>query len=116
MTVYVQRCLVLPENPANYEANGYTYTFTKWAEYTDGMKVTGDEEFNAEFTATPITYTVTLKNGEEVETIDYTIETETFALASITREGYASGGWFDNEEEKYICNYCDCFIIDYYWV
>ena len=50
-----------------------------------------------------ITYTVTFDaaGGEAVDTIEFTIESETFELPETTRKGYAFVGWFDAEEVEY---------------
>ena len=51
--------IILPENPVKASDSKYTYTFASWKGYTEGMTVPDhDIEFTAQFTSTPIKYTV----------------------------------------------------------
>ena len=61
------------EIPTKESTVQYEYTFNEWTGYTVGMTVTGDETFNADFTETTRSYTITyVSEGLSVE--DYELE------------------------------------------
>ena len=71
------------------------YTFKGWdKEYT---KVLSDLELNAQYEL--ITYTITFDSngGNELENIEFTIETKNIELPTPTREGYTFLGWYEEE-------------------
>ena len=51
-------------NPTKSATAQYTYTFAGWTGYTDGMTVSGNVEFIANFMSTVNKYTVTFKNED----------------------------------------------------
>ena len=106
------------ENLTEYKYGvGYTlldpnkpgYTFDGWYtnEEFDGDPVeaisateTGDKEFYAKFTKIVYTVTFDANGGDAVETVEFTVATETFELEATTRLGYEFLGWFDAEGNK----------------
>ena len=59
--------------PVKGEDEGHTYTFSHWDGFTEGMKVDGDETFDAVFDSDAKTYTVTWVDGttEDSEILAY---------------------------------------------
>ena len=64
----------LPENPVKEATAQYTYTFSKWKGYTDGMILTGDITFTAEFVSTINKYTYRFLNEDESVFYENTVE------------------------------------------
>ncbi len=58
-TVDYGTVIVPPENPTKEATAQYTYIFSGWNEYTDGMAVTNDVTFTATYTKTVNQYTYT---------------------------------------------------------
>ena len=54
--------IVAPEGPVRAEDAQYTYGFSGWKGYTEGMTVSGDAFFVAEYSTTLRTYTVVFKD------------------------------------------------------
>ncbi|MBQ8209990.1 MAG: InlB B-repeat-containing protein [Clostridia bacterium] len=80
-----------PTKPAD---NGYTYTFNSWD--PEISAVTGEATYKATYTASLITYTITLDAGEgsvSTETFDYNYESTSVTLPDATRTGYTFTGW-----------------------
>ncbi len=63
------------ENPEKASTTQFTYTFAGWSGYTDGMMLTGDITFTAEYTpkVRQYTYRFVDEDGRELkkETVDY---------------------------------------------
>ena len=103
------------ENAKEYTyGKGYTlldpnkpgYTFEGWYtnEEFEGEAVeaisatdTGNKVFYAKYTKIVYTVTFDANGGDAVETIEFNVATETFALEPATRLGYTFLGWFDAE-------------------
>ncbi|GCF92731.1 hypothetical protein NRIC_06220 [Enterococcus florum] len=78
------------------------YTFLGW--YDGETKVesikageTGNRALTAKWTMDTYTITFDSNGGEAVEDKKYTVETDTFSLPELTREGYTFQGWYDGE-------------------
>ena len=71
------------------------YTFKGWdKEYT---KVLSDLELNAQYELIIYTITFNSNGGNEIEDIEFTIETKNIELPTPTREGYIFLGWYEEE-------------------
>jgi len=79
--------------PTRAADSKYTYTFSGWS--PEPAAITGATEYTAQFTETPVNYTVTYKvDGEvygEVDTVAY--GTQLTARANPEMEGHEFSGW-----------------------
>ena len=75
-TLDIGDLIVLPEDPVKQSTPQYDYEFIGWNGYTDGMRVTGEQRFVAEFRAILKEYKVTIINGDETirKTLEYGTE------------------------------------------
>ncbi len=84
--------VVLPQDPAKKKTTGIVYSFTGWNGYTDGMTVTGDTVFNAEFTTSKkVQVQFVERNGNIFDTKEHTYGT-TFSYPAGKPDGYVSYG------------------------
>ena len=90
------------ENYTLPSANRSYYDFAGWFDENENEVVKIESvmlksfTLTAKWTAHVYTITYDFNGGTEVENpTSYTVETETFALAEPTREGYTFEGWFD---------------------
>ena len=72
--------IVVPEQPSRPSDPKYTYTFSGWNGYSDGMTVTGDHTFTAEYGRSIRSYTVIFQDYDGREISSSTLEYD----ASIT--------------------------------
>ena len=83
------------------------YTFSGW--YTDEAFTSesvatvvsgsyGDVTFYAKWDIVEYKVTFDSANGEAVEEITFTVESDTFALPETTRNGYTFAGWFESAD------------------
>lgn len=84
--------VVLPQDPTKKKTTGTVYSFTGWNGYTDGMTVTEDTVFNAEFTSSKkVQVQFIERNGNIFETREHTYGTS-FSYPAGKPDGYASYG------------------------
>ena len=89
-----------PADPADYEENGYKYTFDNWyvvgtdTVYDFDAALTGDVAIEARFFSEAIEYTITfVVDGETVSTDTYTVEDKEITVPEVpAKEGYV-GAW-----------------------
>ena len=89
--------------PNQYSKTGYTVKFKGWfTSASGGSPVSATTTMGAsnttiyaQWTETVISYTITYNanGGNAVASMTYTIETNTFTLATTTRTGYVFAGW-----------------------
>lgn len=93
----------------------YTYTFSHWSDTVDGAAfdfsaytVTGNKDFYAVFTKTPVYYTVTfIADGQEFHKVENIVYEGTSGLPANnpSKANHTFEGWFtkpDGEGEKYL--------------
>ena len=96
--------ITLPDTPVKVSDSKYTYAFASWEGYAEGMTVPDhDLEFTAEFTSTPIKYTVKFVAGETVteDDVDYgstIILPENPVKESDSKYTYTFASWKDYVE------------------
>ncbi len=84
--------VVLPKDPTKKKTTGTVYSFTGWNGYADGMTVTEDNVFNAEFTTSKKVQVQFIEgNGKIFETKEHTYGTS-LSYPTAKPDGYASCG------------------------
>ncbi len=90
----------LPEAPTRTSDAQYDYSFSKWDGYSDGMTVSGDVVFTAEYCGTLRSYTVTFENYDGSEVFSDTLAYGTVITApadpskpSDVQYDYIFSGW-----------------------
>ncbi len=83
--------IVLPEEPQKASANGIKYTFLGWKGYTEGMTVTGSQEFVAEFAEEQADIVIRFVNHGE--TLEFTYAYGEEMKRPATPESYEEGGF-----------------------
>ena len=89
-TAYKYGTEVKAPSVPEYSDNNYNYTFSSWSPAVS--TVTGDVTYTAQYTKTPIKYTLTLVNGSSSETVEYSVSFEK-TLGTPTKTGYTFAGW-----------------------
>jgi len=81
--------------PTKESSGGYDYSFDGWT--PDVSEVTGEAEYTATYTKTPIVYDITFNEngGTKVPDITYTVEDPEITLPETTKPGYDFDGWVD---------------------
>ena len=85
--------------PTKAQDDRYTYTFSGWS--PEITAVTEAATYEAQFTQTPRTYTVTLDaDGGKIEgnVTSYTYGTAVTLPSDVTKEGYTFDGWYDETD------------------
>ena len=93
----IDELIVLPTDPVKESTIQYDYEFIGWIGYTDGMTVTGEQSFVAEFREIPREYEVTIINGDETirKTLEYgtTIVLPTPSKTATAEFSYVFESW-----------------------
>ena len=97
--------ITVPQNPANKEANGYSYVFAGWDSEVSAT-ATANATYTATYTKTAIEYTVTFKNesAEVVGTAIFSVENTEITEPEIPAKDYYTGAWvydltkFENQD------------------
>ena len=89
-TAYNYGTEVTAPSVPGYSDNNYDYTFSSWSPAVS--TVTGDVTYTAQYTKTPIKYTLTLVNGSSSKTVEYSVTSEK-TLGAPTKTGYTFAGW-----------------------
>ena len=88
------------EDPVKEQDERNTYEFTGWNGFTDGMTVTGDMTFEAQFSPSDHEYTITFKvDGETVQEMKLKYGETVIAPAEAPeKDGFEFTGWSGYEE------------------
>ena len=89
-TAYNYGTEVTAPSVPGYRDNNYNYTFSSWSPAVS--TVTGDVTYTAQYTKTPIKYTLTLVNGSSSKTVEYSVTSEK-TLGAPVKTGYTFAGW-----------------------
>lgn len=91
--------IVLPEPPKKDKTAQYTYNFTGWSGYTDGMTVTKEETFVAEFSETVNSYYIKFTSDGKIISYESYLYGQTIVpplppvKENTAQYTYTFGGW-----------------------
>jgi len=86
-----------PQNPSKAPTIAYTYAFAQWMP-APAVTVTEPITFTAQYTQTPIDYTITYNSndGTDVPSSSYNIDSSPISLPLTTKFCIEFEGWYDN--------------------
>lgn len=83
----------VPADPTRADADGYSYVFAGWDQEVSET-ATGDATYKATYTQTAIGYKVIfVADGETVEEVPYTVETESIEAPAVPEKAGYTGVW-----------------------